>query len=130
MDLQVLQGKRQEFGQDHVYNYTCALLFQGLKYLTYTDAVRDNHEAMILNWRIDVPQFWKKKHSTSISSSASCKQAFMTKNPNFVNKQTSLSLRRRCCHKWYARSNCNNNRGPKADQSPLVTFDSDQRALL
>ncbi|KAJ8300508.1 hypothetical protein KUTeg_022027 [Tegillarca granosa] len=49
---------------DHVFLYTCALLYKGLQDRAYKDAVRENDsEIMISHWRMDMIQFWQNHHN-------------------------------------------------------------------
>ena len=50
--------------KDHVYIYTCALVFEGLKDLVVRDQVRENDgPGMLASWRLLVPQLWEKGHN-------------------------------------------------------------------
>ena len=49
--------------QDHTFNYSCALLYEGLKDLATRDMVRENDGVgMVTSWRILMPQFWENNH--------------------------------------------------------------------
>ena len=50
--------------EDHVKNYSLSLLWQGLRDLAHQDDIREGDgEAMMMIWRINMLQFWERKHN-------------------------------------------------------------------
>ena len=74
MGLQAMQKKKkkknpQAEGKDHVYIYSCALIYEGLKDLATRDFVRENDGPGILpNWWLLIPthncKSWTEKDIT------------------------------------------------------------------
>jgi hypothetical protein len=49
---------------DHVYEYSCAVTWHGLKLMAERDAERENDgDAIISQWRLDMIPFWNNNHN-------------------------------------------------------------------